>query len=231
MLSRSLALCLLIISLSANVVSAQVTSLNPRPNGLSPGDQFRYVFVTDGLETATNSNLAFYDDFVTAQANQDGSLFSDLGLTFQVIGSTSTVNAIDHISPGGDVPFVAVNGDVVTTDISGFFGGPFDTNFRLTQSGQEVNFNTLIFSGTGSDGVAANGTEIGSPNIVTALFVDSDGLDNFFGAPRSSPNSPRRFVGISSVVTAVPEPSSFIVIGLAGLSLAGRRRRCSTAIA
>ena len=34
------------------------------PPGLSPGDHFRFVFVTDGSTTGTSSNIADYDSFV-----------------------------------------------------------------------------------------------------------------------------------------------------------------------
>jgi hypothetical protein len=38
------------------------------PAGLNPGDQFRFVFVTDGTTNATSSAISSYDAFVTAQA-------------------------------------------------------------------------------------------------------------------------------------------------------------------
>jgi hypothetical protein len=38
------------------------------PAGLDPGDQFRFVFVTDGSRNATSTNIADYDSFVNAQA-------------------------------------------------------------------------------------------------------------------------------------------------------------------
>ena len=38
------------------------------PSGLAPGDQFRFVFVTDGSTTATSTDIGTYDAFVESQA-------------------------------------------------------------------------------------------------------------------------------------------------------------------
>jgi hypothetical protein len=38
------------------------------PAGLNPGDDFRFVFVTDGIRDANSTNIAEYDSFVNDQA-------------------------------------------------------------------------------------------------------------------------------------------------------------------
>jgi len=65
------------------------------PPGLNIGDQYRLVFVTSGTRNAQSSNIADYNSFVTAQANQNAVL-SALNTTWTVIGSTATVDARDN---------------------------------------------------------------------------------------------------------------------------------------
>ena len=226
---RCSVLCFLTVVLSANIASAQ---LNLAPDGLSAGDQFRYVFVTDEFSDATSSAISTYDDFVTEQANQAGSLFLNQGLTFQVIGSTASVNAISHIGiPGVDVPLVLVDGTFVADSNSDFFDGTFDNNLNITQSGQELiaGGEEVVFTGTQSNGLGASteelGTASGSSAFSLANLTAEDGLTPVFFP--FSQDFDGRFFGISSVVTvaAVPEPSSLVVLGCVAFGLVSRRRR------
>jgi hypothetical protein len=75
------------------------------PTDLNPGDQYRLVFVTDGTRDAQSTDIADYNAFVTAQANQSTELQA-LGVDWFVIGSTSTVSARDNTGTdgGGGVP-------------------------------------------------------------------------------------------------------------------------------
>src|SRR5262245_33099735 len=68
------------------------------PAGLAPGDQFRAVFLSSATRDAQSSNIADYDQFITNLAVASG-LDSYFGapVTWQAIGSTATVNAIDRL--------------------------------------------------------------------------------------------------------------------------------------
>jgi hypothetical protein len=47
---------------------AEAGTILNTPAGLSPGDTFRFVFVTDGLTNAASSNIDDYNSFVNTQA-------------------------------------------------------------------------------------------------------------------------------------------------------------------
>ena len=82
------------------------------PAGLNPGDQFRFVFVTDVGAEATSFNISDYDAYVQYQAG--GATYNGTTVTWQAIASTSAVNAIDHISQTNN-PVYLSDGTLVTT--------------------------------------------------------------------------------------------------------------------
>jgi hypothetical protein len=82
------------------------------PTGLSAGDTFRVVFVTDGTTTALSSNIADYNSFVNAQAG--GATYNGSVVSWAAIGSTSTVNAIDNVGISS-APVYLADGTLVTT--------------------------------------------------------------------------------------------------------------------
>ncbi len=61
------------------------------PPGLSPGDTYRLVFFTGDTTTATSTNIADYNAFVTAEADSVVAL-ADLGAIWTVLASTESVN-------------------------------------------------------------------------------------------------------------------------------------------
>src|SRR5215471_8873092 len=73
------------------------------PPSLSPGDQYRLVFVTSTRRTATSSSIGDYNLFVTNAANTVPELAA-LGTTWTAIASTATVDARDNTltNPGTD---------------------------------------------------------------------------------------------------------------------------------
>ena len=82
------------------------------PPGLNPGDPFRFVFVTDGIRDATSTNIADYDSFVNAQAG--GATYSGVVVDWLAIGSTDSVDAIDHVGQA-TAPVYLSDGTLVTT--------------------------------------------------------------------------------------------------------------------
>ena len=82
------------------------------PAGLNPGDHFRFVFVTDGIRDATSTNIADYDSFVNAQAG--GATYNGVVVDWLAIGSTDSVDAIDHVGQA-NAPVYLSDGTLVTT--------------------------------------------------------------------------------------------------------------------
>lgn len=61
-------MCLAVSSLGLTAFSA-ITAPITIPTGLNPGDQCRIAFVTSTIRVVTSSNIADYNEFVTAAAD------------------------------------------------------------------------------------------------------------------------------------------------------------------
>jgi hypothetical protein len=93
-------------------VRAQAGPVLTTPAGLSPGQSFRFAFVTDGITGASSSNIADYNNFVNSQAG--GATYNGVVVTWIAIASTSTVNAIDNVGQTA-TPVYLADGTRVTT--------------------------------------------------------------------------------------------------------------------
>ena len=65
------------------------------PAGLSAGESFRFVFITDATTVATSSSIAVYNSFVNAQAG--GATYDGSVVNWDAIGSTRSVSAINNV--------------------------------------------------------------------------------------------------------------------------------------
>src|SRR3954463_16265743 len=84
---------------------AEAGTMLQTPAGLNPGDQFRFVFVTDGIRDATSTNIADYDSFVNAEAG--GATYDGVVVNWLAIGSTDSVDAIDHVGQANAPVFLS----------------------------------------------------------------------------------------------------------------------------
>ena len=204
------------------------------PAGLSPGDSFRFVFLTDGATPATSANIADYNNFVNAQAG--GATYNGSVVTWAAIGSTPTVNAIDNVGQS-NTPVYLAGGTLVTTSttISGMWSGGILSPIDEDLSGKLANPDpyNLVWTGTATIGVSALGAELGNVNngAIAGAYVFTDGgwVTNQDFVPETAPLG---LYGISQVLTvqaAVPEPSTLSMAGMATLVGAAfrwsRRRR------
>ncbi len=195
------------------------------PPGLSPGDQYRLVFVTSGTTNATSSDISTYNTFVTDAADAVPALDA-LGATWKVIGSTATVNAIDNIMQDPGIPIYSLEGqkvaDDATTNTNGLFGGSLLTPILYNEHG-EINNDSEVFTGTSADGTAVSGLALGS------LFVERGASDAGTSAWVQNGTKTRTaehpLYAISSEITAVPEPSTIGLVILGGASLLFLMRR------
>ena len=221
--------------------AAQAAILLP---SLTPGSQYRLVFVTSGTRNATSTNIADYNQFVNNAAQASTNLNTALttaGLTpsainWTAIGSTATVNArLNTLTQASDtsVPIYRVDGAQVATGNSDLWDGTIQSPIAVDEGGNSQVGRT-VWTGTSSDGstflapgpsgfLGSSTVRVGSTNNLNAKWVSdkSDGVG--FG-------SSARLYGISSIVTvptatATPEPSSLLsFITLGGLILGGAVR-------
>jgi hypothetical protein len=185
------------------------------PAGLSPGDSFRFVFVTDGTTTAVSSDISTYDAFVQAQAG--GATYEGATVTWKAIGSTASVNAIDHVGQT-DTPVYLADGTQVTTSTttSGLWSGILENPIDKDLNGNL--YQNVVWTGTAGNGTETPTNPLGAGNdssffstIGATAFTTSDWTDFSTAAvPQEIP-----MYGISQVLTVVPEPSGLIMLGTA----------------
>ena len=60
------------------------------PPGLKPGEQFQFIFLTNGTTDATSTDIDTYNNFVNKQAQ--GATYDGQTVTWYAIASTPTVS-------------------------------------------------------------------------------------------------------------------------------------------
>lgn len=230
------------------------------PSGLSPGNQYRLVFVTDGTIQATSTDINTYNTFVDNEAHTSTILndaFTNVGIdpasiTWKVIGSTASVNAINNTSTNTvdtSVPIYGLDGKLIAFGNSDLWDGDIcphipaagiichDGGISMSQSGHYL-FGD-VWTGTLSSGVAWSEPGLGPLGSVPVTIGSSYGTNvtwirygSDFGPGFNGPVAFRPLYGISSVLTVptptatTPEPSSLLgFITLGGLMLGGTVRK------
>src|SRR5436853_1072771 len=93
------------------------------PLELNPGDHFRLVFVTSTSFKVQSSDITVYDNFVSGVAATAGlNSYNGSPVTWQVLGSTQTVDAISRV-PNSSAPIYLLNGTKVASSGSDLWDG------------------------------------------------------------------------------------------------------------
>jgi PEP-CTERM motif len=206
------------------------------PAGLSPGDSFRFVFVTDGTTTATSTEISYYNNFVTAQAG--GATYNGSVVSWDAIGSTATVNAIDNIGQSPISGVYLADGILVTTSTttSGLWSGHL-RNWIMEDISGALTSAIFVLTGTTTSGVGSSAPQDGYASTVlgtTPVSIGFPGFTNsFWVADTLDFGIQGPMYGISQVLvvpSAVPEPSTVLMAGTAigaGFAFGWSRRRKS----
>jgi hypothetical protein len=183
------------------------------PAGLTPGEQFRFVMVTNGTTLANSPDIGFYDTFVNNPG--ESATYAGATITWRAIGTTATVFAIDHIGQT-DTPVYLPDGTLVTTSTttSGLWSGTL--HHAIDEYLNSVPASTGVWTGTGPDGhfpTVSPTFVLGNTGIITAVGLSTSSDGNWIESGNPSPNIVPFFplYGISQVFTAVPEPSTLWV--------------------
>lgn len=184
------------------------------PSGLSPGDQFRIVFLTVGTTQATSGDIGSYNTFVTNDAiSQAGGIgnnvmYGGTVLTWKAIASTNTVSAISNIGSFG-VPVYLASGTRVTSSdtLTGLWSGSLQApiNEFLTAP---FFFGTSVWTGTLPDGSSNGSFTLGSGSeFGSTPGMSNKSNDEWVETGAVPSNFSSNMYGISQVLTAssVPE--------------------------
>ena len=205
------------------------------PVGLAPGSQYRLVFVTaETTYQALDSNIADYNAEVSLEANSVTALL-DLGTTWRVIGSTSSVNAITNIGSDPNVPIYNLDGLKVANDATTNSGGLFGSFGLFAPIGYNENgateAGTFVFTGSNADGTTTVNGYLGN-TASTTIFGGSGSVSGIWiDYSAAAPVNTHALYAISGELTvggssSTPEPTTTatMIMGVAFLYLAARRR-------
>lgn len=197
------------------------------PAGLNPGDHFRFVFVTDGIRDATSTNIGDYDSFVNAEAG--GATYDSVLVDWLAIGSTDSVDAIDHVGQAS-APVYLSDGTLVTTTTTptGLWSGTLVHEINLDLEANPIR--AFVWTGTNPTGTGFGGP-LGTATPLVGSAIDSD--NDWIASGRSNSGDLRPLYGITSVLTVpeaigIPEPSTLTILGMAvsvGLAIGWTRHR------
>ena len=201
------------------------------PVGLEAGDQYRIAFITNGTNSATDPDIAFYDTFVTGQALIGSQTQRLTSATWQVIGSTATVNANGHtgtLPSNPSVPIYLVDGATrIANGNSDLWDLSLQNPLNLDQNGATLN--GIVFTGTGFTGNrrtdryfgADTYTTIGDSSVTNAAWVSIGGPNQL-----EENTNTNHFYAISNIQTvAIPEPNAIWILLLA-FTIVFSEKRC-----
>jgi hypothetical protein len=214
----------IIVGMAFGITNVNATVITT-PDTLSVGDQYRLVFITLGEIQATSSDIGFYNDFVSTQANSSAELAA-LGTTWKIIGSTEDIDAkvntsTDDSGAGLDgVPIFRLDGVVVAENYDDFWDGLIQNPIYVAQDGTVLDTCCGSWTGTLKNGTSAGINALGASDSV----VDGapNRTDDFWVQSNPYGASNEQYVyGISGILTVgqVPAPATLALmcLGLAGI--------------
>lgn len=202
-----------------------------QPSGLAPGSQYQLAFVTRDLFQATSTNISDYNTAVTNEAALNTTLAAfdtANGVTWTVIGSTLTVNALTNAPSTGSV--YTLDGVQIASSASALYSGSLLSALDIDENGNTF-AGAGVWTGTVPNGNAAGGiNDLGQTFAVNGLSNSTTGtwIDSSNSGPEADNNL--ALYALSSVITVpqastVPEPATLILIPSGLLLLAGIHRR------
>ncbi len=196
------------------------------PTDLLPGAQYRLAFLTTGTRNAASTDITDYDAFVTAEANSVPEL-SSLSTTWQVLGSTATVDARDHTGTdpfGPGVPIYRLDDIRLADDYADLWDGNLDAPLEVDQNGVVPGI-FPVYTGSGIPGIASYPLGGATVTVGVSFATSPAWVEDAFATEPSVTVLP--FYALSAVLTVpVPEAGTLpmLTLALAALLLVRRVR-------
>lgn len=236
--SRWCLLAVAVVLLAAAPAQAMVMVPPPSIAG-SPGTPYRLAFVTSGPFTTTGASPAIgtYDAVVAAAVASSAPLAA-LTTTWAAIASVPGLDARIHTGTnpafnGGSlgVPIFLVNGTPLAGSndaLWGTTGAPLLSPLNVDQTGTIIP-GTLVWTGTTPAGAASASPLGGGGGVSTFGSNTTTGtswVTSIIPAAQGSTGSVYGISGILTVpvVTAIPEPGSFMALAIGTVVIFGGRR-------
>lgn len=210
--------CAATIQLFATQLSAAVI-----PPNLPPGSQYQLLFVTADGRTATSTDLADYDLFVS----QEAALSPSLPLaTWHAIVSSTTVNALDHAVTYASIPLYNTHGELVANGTSDFWYPEHLAAINYDQYGI-LEPNATPWTGTNPNGTANNPVGNITQNVRYGWASAIQSADWIASNSAGNHENWASFYALSTPITVhiAPEPGTLVLLLTALLGFGAHRFR------
>ena len=213
---------LVILTTTSSASAAPITV----PTDLNVGDSYRLAFVTSTTRTATSSNIANYNSFVSGVANTVTELAA-LGTTWTAIGSTKDDDARDNTGTNPNVstgvPVYILDDRRIANDNAELWDCCLLSNYSLITQEDGTFREVTVWTGTMRGGTHWPGNSLGDD--LPFFGLSTTGSSSWLTGGRYLPNTRRKALyAMSGQLTVVPEPTTY-TLALAALCLAMSRRR------
>ena len=187
---------------------------------------YRHVFITStGLAPNTSDDITVFDAHVQSRADDVSSLYKDIPVDFKVIGSTTAVDAVDHIgTTSGDIYMGTTN--VVANGTVDLWSVTIDYPITFREDGVEELF-TAVVTGTTSAGLGlyplgthGNDTIYGDNRNTNSTWAEWNSLDfiNAFEHPYYAISDPLSTISGSLSGTLTRDSSTIWAVGFITLT-------------
>lgn len=224
----------LTISFSSNLLAGFVLNA---PSGLSGGDRFRIIYVTQQTTTAIRSDIEYYNAFV--QTNAHNATFQGRVVNWKAIGSTGTVSARDNVGSFGlDIPIFLVDGTRIADNLTNVFGGGnglwAGSILNAPNRGIDGSIvaDGLVWTGSTSQGLAAANSWLGRGRTSVVTYGSSGQKSSEWSQAYMGDavaGSLKKMYGLSEILTVIPEPSAVFLFSFGSYCFAGLRHRRTVA--
>jgi hypothetical protein len=218
----------------AALVAVQTASaaIITQPTGLAVGAQYRLVFVTSTTTTATDTTAAYYNNFVSTLANSVPALAA-LGTTWSVLGNLNGADPQVNTgtTPPGAIATYRLDGTAFATSYDDLWDAPA-VPVLYNEKGEAMNA-----GGVGAGRVwTGMGEAMSVPNWNAGSYIGNGGAGGSTGAGSTDSawytygfhgmanTTENHLYAMSGVITVIPEPATFGMIGAAGIAMLLRRR-------